>query len=72
MYGQVLYFTQKHHKTTETTSRGQSTITGIANQEDEPTTSTLAETAENIGTNVGNVMFSNFVHFSICVSDYRS
>ena len=40
-------------KTTET-SLGQNITIGTADEEDEPTTSTLAGTADDVGTNVGN------------------
>ena len=56
-------------KTTET-SLGQNIINGTADQEDESTTTTLADTAEDIGTNVRIVIYIYlYVLEMICVSE---
>ena len=56
-------------QTTET-SLGQNIINGTADQEDESTTTTLADTAEDIGTNVRIVIYIYlYVLEMICVSE---
>ena len=59
-------------KTIET-SLGQNIITGTADLEDESTTSTPAETAEEIGTNVGYCDIFHFVYLRLFIfQNYRS